>query len=457
MEDLDLPDFFIADVDDQSTITPNLIADAIETLIDNQRRYLLTRSTSSIAKALCSLAEDWLHPDYPFRRVVLQEGPDQSGFSQETLARGLDAFFETFTAEAFELWLSQEFGHLQRRDSFVADKFETRAEKRSRFFAHPVIAHFTPGTLPIPALQAMVCGLLVGSSQFLKLSARGSFIPRMFAHSIYQREPKLGACIELACWKGADSPLMPPLVNGVNLICAAGADETLDSIRGQMPARTSLVRYGTKVSFAYVEKSATSSLTLHRTLEGLADDITAWDQFGCLSPHVVYVQELGETTPERFAQKLAEALELREKREPRGTVSDRALSQIAFARKFYGIRAKAGPGVELFQSEANSAWTVIQDSEIRFQTSCGGRLIYVKSVETLEQALHGAEPIQPLVSTVGIAASEDSKPEIAETLARWGVNRICEVGSMQRPPLHWRHDGRPALGDLVRWVEWELS
>ena len=38
---------------------------------------------------------------------------------------------------------------------------------------------------------------------------------------------------------------------------------------------------------------------------------------------------------------------------------------------------------------------------------------------------------------------------------RWGVARVCRLGLMQEPPLAWRHDGRPALGDLVRWTDWE--
>ena len=39
--------------------------------------------------------------------------------------------------------------------------------------------------------------------------------------------------------------------------------------------------------------------------------------------------------------------------------------------------------------------------------------------------------------------------------ARWGATRICAIGQMQNPPLTWRHDGRPSLGDLVTWTDWE--
>jgi hypothetical protein len=30
------------------------------------------------------------------------------------------------------------------------------------------------------------------------------------------------------------------------------------------------------------------------------------------------------------------------------------------------------------------------------------------------------------------------------------------LGRMQRPPLTWRQDGRPTLGDLVTWTGHEL-
>ena len=41
-------------------------------------------------------------------------------------------------------------------------------------------------------------------------------------------------------------------------------------------------------------------------------------------------------------------------------------------------------------------------------------------------------------------------------LAHWGVARVCPLGQMQNPPLAWRHDGRPALEDLVTWTDWEM-
>ena len=77
----------------------------------------------------------------------------------------------------------------------------------------------------------------------------------------------------------------------------------------------------------------------------------------------------------------------------------------------------------------------------------------MKGVAHLAEALKNAGTVQGQVSTVGLAASGNKAREFATELARWGVTRVCPLGQMQNPPLTWRHDGRPALGDLVTWTD----
>jgi hypothetical protein len=98
---------------------------------------------------------------------------------------------------------------------------------------------------------------------------------------------------------------------------------------------------------------------------------------------------------------------------------------------------------------------VVYEEDPRFQMSCLNRFIYVKSVADLAEALRAAETVRGKVSTVGLAAPEAQVVALATQLAHWGVPRVCPPGRMQHPPLTWRHDGRPALGDLVTWTDWE--
>jgi hypothetical protein len=153
---------------------------------------------------------------------------------------------------------------------------------------------------------------------------------------------------------------------------------------------------------------------------------------------------------------LAEELERREEAEPRGELPVEAAATIASRRSFYEVRAAHSPDTRHWCSRNSTAWTVVYEADPRFQLSCLNRFVYVKGVKELAEALQNAESVRGQVSTVGLAASEDKASALATELAHWGATRVCPIGQMQAPPLAWRHDGRPTLGDLVTWTDWEM-
>jgi hypothetical protein len=128
---------------------------------------------------------------------------------------------------------------------------------------------------------------------------------------------------------------------------------------------------------------------------------------------------------------------------------------ISSRRSIYEVRAAHSPETQHWCSKGSTAWTVVYEADPRFQLSCLNRFIYVKPVKDLAQALQSADSVRGKVSTVGVAAPEQDLQQLATDLARWGVTRVCLIGQMQAPPLPWRHDGRPALADLVTWTDWE--
>ena len=152
---------------------------------------------------------------------------------------------------------------------------------------------------------------------------------------------------------------------------------------------------------------------------------------------------------------LAGQLEALEKTHPRGRLAAREAAGIAARRSIYEVRAAHSPDTKMWASSESTAWTVVLETEARFQVSCLNRFVYVKAVRDAQEALQAAEPVRENISTVGLAASGTRAAELAQQFARWGVRRICPLGRMQKPPLGWRHDGRPALGDLLTWSDWE--
>jgi hypothetical protein len=452
---MNLPNYFLADLPPDATLTPLLLTEACQALKQNRARYFADRSTQSVIEILAALGHNWLQPDFPFRQEALKAGPAATGFSEQTLAAGLNAFFKNLTVENLEKLIVHDLGHTQRLDDFFHDKHDD--EKRCAGWARgpEFIVHITAGNIPNPAFVSIILGLLTRSAQFVKCASGKAFLPRMFAHSIYDAEPKLGACLEIAEWKGGADELEAAVFAECDCATVTGSDETLATIRQKLPAKARLLGYGTRVSFGYISHQALSTHAAKRLAQNTSKDIAAWDQLGCLSPHLIYVENGGSVSPEMFAEMLAGEMEALEGAQPRGKLSAADAAAIATRRSFYEIRSAHSMDTKLFTSAGSTAWTVIYENDSRFQLSCGSRFIYVKSVANLADALAGADAMRNKTSTVGLASTEARGAELALAFARWGATRICPLGQMQNPPLTWRHDGRPSLGDLVTWIDWE--
>jgi hypothetical protein len=453
---MNLPNYFLADLPPEAVLSSTMIAEACQTLKRNRERYLWNRSTESLIKVLSDVADGWLQAENPFRKLALELGPAQTGFPRETLARGLDNFFSQLARDNFHALLAQEFGDSKRTDAMSATPVEQKQNRLAIINAPEFQVHIAAGNIPNPTLMSMVFGLLARSAQFVKCASGASFLPRLFAHSIYDADAKLGACLEVSEWRGGNAVLESALFAEADCVTATGGDETLAAVRAQLPVKIRFLGYGHRVSFGFVAGEVLYGSRAKKIVAAVVDDVVAWNQLGCLSPHVIYIQLGGEVSPEYFAQLLSEELERREQIEPRGELPAEHAAAIATRRGIYEVRAAHSPGTtQHWCSKDSTAWTVVYEADARFQISCLNRFIYVKAVADLTSALQGADDIRGKVSTVGIAVPEEKAQEIATQLARWGATRICPLGQMQNPPLAWRHDGRPALGDLVTWTDWE--
>jgi hypothetical protein len=453
---MNLPHYFLADLPPEATLTGTTIRDACQTLRRNREQYLAGRPTDKMIQVLSEVAAGWLQPEYSFRRLALEHGPVATGFSPATLARGLDSFFRQLTRENFHALLLQEFGQAHRLDEMSVTDAEQRTGLAAMVHGPELLVHIAAGNIPNPALLSIVLGLLARSAQFLKCASGASLLPRLFAHSLYEADPKLASCLEIATWRGGNTELEGALFQEADAVTATGSDETLAEIHRHLPGKVRFLGYGHRVSFGYVAHEMLSGFSAKQIVTRATDDVVAWDQHGCLSPHVIYVERGGSLSPDGFAERLAEELAGRETSEPRRMLSAHESAVITGKRDFYRIRAAASLDTRLWQSEGSTAWTVVYEGDPRFQLSCLNRFIYVKGVTDLTEALQNADAVRGKVSTVGLAATEEKAHPLATQLARWGVTRICPLGQMQNPPLLWRHDGRPALADLVRWTDWEM-
>jgi len=201
---MNLPNYFLADVPADATISPTLVSEACVTLKRNRESYLLRRTTDQIIRTISGVAAEWLNQGNRFRRLALDHGPAVLGFSRETLARGLAGFFGQLTTENFHALIKQELGDARRLDHLASTDVEQQGNRAAIALGPEFLAHIAAGNIPNPTLMSMVLGLLTRSAQFVKCAKGTTLLPRLFAHSIYEYDPKLAACIEIAEWQGGD-------------------------------------------------------------------------------------------------------------------------------------------------------------------------------------------------------------------------------------------------------------
>jgi len=451
---MNLPNYFLADLPPEATLTPALMAEACRTLRRNRERYLAHRTTDEIIATLAELGRAWLTPGNRFRGLALEHGPGRTGYGRVTIERGLDAFFGQLTAENLQALVAQDLGDRSVLDGFCP----LPGGRRAALARGPqLLVHIAAGNLPNPAFLSLVLGLLTRSAQFLKCASGAAFFPRLFAHSLYAVDAKLASCLEVAEWRGGNTALEQALLTAADCVTATGGDEALVALRAKVPAHVRFVGHGHRVSFGFVADGALAAGLASEVAARAAADVAAWDQAGCLSPHLFYVQHGREAGARRFAELLAGELERLEGIQPRGVLPAETAASIAARRAVYEVRAAHSPQTQLWHSAGSTAWTVVYEEEPQFQLSCLNRFVYVKPVADLAEALRAAEPVREKVSTVGLAAPHGEAEALARRLAQWGVSRVCPIGRMQQPPLTWRHDGRPALGDLVTWTDFERN
>lgn len=214
-------------------------------------------------KALGDAAERWLTADDPLRRQAIQALTVCTPFSSEIVGRALDNAFSELTQEKLSAFVS-------------ATKLEFRPQER------PVL-HILPSNVFTSWLHGATLCLLMGYDVELKPSIHEPVFAPLWRESLQRVDSEWGRRVRIVKWA-------PEKLHGYSAVVAYGADETLQSIRRQIPDGVSWVGYGHRFSVALVMKEAVSSARRDETLERLRLDASLFHLQGCLSPQRVYVE-----------------------------------------------------------------------------------------------------------------------------------------------------------------------
>ena len=434
---------------------PVLTADQVAALAAHVRgareRFLSGLRTEEIVDILDRAVRTLLDRANPRRRRAEELLPVVTGYDPETVRLGLTSCLKTFRGAQLSAFVAEDFANPRMLDAFQP----LRKGGYGRARGPALIAHIWAGNVPGLPLWSLISGLLVKSASIGKLPSAEPLLAGWFAEAVAGIEPRLADCIGIVWWKGGDDDRQQALLDEADLVLAYGGNATLERIRARVPVATRFLPFGHKLSFGMVAAAALDADKAAGTARAAALDIVRYDQHGCYSPHVFYVERGGAVSPRAFAGYLGGELAALAHRFPRRALDADEAAGLAAARQEAELRSVVSDSVEI-AGDPEGAWRVVfADDDPSLAPGGSNRTVKIAALERLDAAIPEIASHAPLLQTVGVAAAPEELFRLSALLGEAGATRICALGEMTAPEAGWHHDGRFNLLDLVRIVEIE--
>lgn len=420
------------------------------------QHHLKTMTVSEIVNVVERAMARLLEPTDPVRVTLDRLLPIVSGYDAEMVRLGLTTFFKTFRAPQLHRFIAEDFANPK-----LLDEFQPRPKGgAAKAFGPDLLVQIWAGNVPALPLWSLVCGLLVKAGSIGKLPSAEPLFAGLFAGLLAEVHPPLADCLAVVWWKGGEEEQASALYAEADTVLAYGGNASLDEIRRRLPVTTRFLPYGHKLGFGLVGVAALDALRAPATARLAAWDVMRYDQQGCYSPHVFYVERGGKVSPRAFAQYLAGELANLQHRFPRRVLALEESAAVAAWRQAieWQAMADADPSAHVLMGAADAAWCVAYADDVQALAPTGmNRSIQVVAVDTLDQAVAQAGAHPHFLQTAGVAASPAELYRLSALLGAAGVTRITAIGAMTSPDAGWHHDGRFNLLDLVRMVDIEPS
>jgi len=313
-----------------------------------------------------------------------------------------------------------------------------------------LVFHVLAGNIPWAGVESLVAAILARSASIVKLSSREPVLAGLFAQALAESDPEIGAALAVLHWPGGEEALEEAILSEADAAVVFGDNPTVAALGRRLAWRVAagqiaFVPHGHRVSAALIGPDARASeATASDVVRRLAMDFALEDQEGCLSPQLAYLVGSAQTTVERFAGMLAEALEERHAVWPARPLSPSEAAAVQQARGAAEMR-----GAQVITPTGSTRWTVVVDPSPGFEPCPLARFARLTPVPDIDRAIAALDPARGMLSTLGIEGFLKTPREIASL----APDRVCRIGTMQRPPMGWNHDGRPDLKWLLRWTE----
>jgi hypothetical protein len=219
-----------------------------------------------------------------------------------------------------------------------------------------------------------------------------------------------------------------------------GSDATIAQVAQLTNNNTRFLGYGNRISFGIVLDGA----DLDKAARGTAMDMAIFDQQGCLSPQLIFVEGSTEDA-DRFSALLGTHLNSLRYLIPARRMSDAAAIREATAMVSFETGAT-------IYADTNLQYTIVRHSSRPAFISQARGFVHVLETHCWRAGI-------VLLNEFGMggklqgASVAARKPECVTNLAcelyKNGVCYVSPPGRLQMPPFAWRENGYCALSSLV--------
>lgn len=428
-------------------VTPTTIRDLCAWLAQRQRKVLLERSVDSIATTLDRVAGAWLQADEPLRQQAVEAIATVAGFSEPMVAHAIE--LEQVSSRKADMIraLDSELGDHRALDGFV-----DHPTGRTTAVGPSVIGGVFSANIPALPHLTVMRSLLVKAACLGRVSRGEPVYLPLYVQSIARLDPELASCLAVLWWDSSDEAVQDAFYAGIDHLIAYGSDASLSSLAARLPSRVRATWHGHRMGFAYIGRAALTVAGLDALADRIAYDFSVFDQHACLAPQACFVERGGEVSPAHFAERVSARMAHWLGRLPPRSLSVGEAAQLRGALDEAVLREAMGAGTTVLSPPRRLQGVVVLSELAELVPSPLDRFARIVGVEgpyALEAAL---APVARWLQCAAVAGVGD---DVRRALARMGVTRLCPPGAMGTPSMAWHHDGRPCLGDLVRWCDEE--
>ena len=302
-----------------------------------------------------------------------------------------------------------------------------------------ILFHIAAGNVDLLPAYSVVEGLLVGNINILKLPTGDNGLSILLLKELIKEAPVLKDYIYVFDVPSTEVETIKQLSNLADATIVWGGDEAQRAARSFVDIHSSIISWGHKISFSYVDNNVTDE-----EIEALCTSICLSNQLFCSSSQGIYMNTDNMEELHKLAKRVLPIF-----------------AKVSKSMNTLPLTMKAKNSLLLYNDELegnlnniykDSGVSIVVKEDNKLELSYLFQNIWIKALKK-EDIVNVLKENKNLLQTVSINKNLNDKEDIIRLLAKAGAVRITALGDNSRMLAGESHDGEYALRRYIRIVE----